>query len=197
LIVAAAWPVTASHRRTLLNLLLALTLIIYAGETLRQSLIWHKQSQITERLLSDVETRELRQHEVIAIANMPFGYQSAFLFTHSAFEEALRVRYGSSPHIEVLSYLNMDKQNQIALKASINEISFSVTPNAYRYFRLSNSQIFFDRPDLYLQGDFKLRIDQLDKAGRISVYTLQLPEQLQIPIYYFDGESFKRLQNIP
>lgn len=197
LIVAAAWPATINHRRKLLNILLALTLVIYAGETLRQSLIWDKQSQINERLLSDAETRELRQHETIAIANMPFGYQSAFLFTHSAFEEALRVRYGNSPRIEVLNYMNLDKQNPIAVSRSENEINFSITPNAYRYFRLSNLQIFFDKPDLYSQGDFKLRIDQLDQAGRISAYTLQLPELLQIPVYYFDGESFKRLPSAP
>jgi|GEM_PF-3482090 len=193
LIIAAAWPSTTAYKRKLLNLLLILTLTIYAGETLRQSLIWNKQSQINERLLSDVETHELRQHDVIAIANMPFGYQSAFLFTHSAFEEALRVRYGSSPRIEVLNYLNLDAQNPIEVTRSDDGIRFNITPNAYRYFRLRNLQIFFDKADVYAQGDFKLSIDQLDGAGRISAYTLQLPEQTQMPIYYFDGEHFKRL----
>lgn len=193
LIFAAAWPVTTDRKRTLLNLLLAVTLVIYAGETLRQSLIWSKQSQINERLLSETETHELRQHEAIAIANMPFGYQSAFLFTHSAYEEALRVRYGSSPRIEVLNYMNLDSENLIEVKTAADGISFSITPNAHRYFRLRNLQIFFDKADVYTQGDFTLRLDQLDGAGRISVFTLQLPEQAQIPIYYFDGTSFRRL----
>lgn len=193
LIIAAAWPVTITHKRQLLNLLLVVTLIAYAGETLRQSLIWNKQSQINERLLSDAETHELRQHDAIAIANMPFGYQSAFLFTHSAFEEALRVRYGRGPRIEVLNYINLDEQNPIEVTSSAEGIRFSIAPNAYRYFRLRNLQIFFDKADVYAQGDFKLRIDQLDSAGRISAYTLQLPAQTQLPIYYFDGEHFKRL----
>lgn len=193
LILAAAWPVTSSHRRKLLNLLLALTLVVYAGETLRQALIWHTQSQINERLLSDAETHELRQHETIAIANMPLGYKSAFLFTHSSFEEALRVRYGSSPKIEVLNYINLDEQNPVALENLADGIRFSITPNAFRYFRLRNMQIFFDKNDSYTQGNFTLRVDQLDKAGRISAYTLQAPTPAQVPVFYFDGEHFKHL----
>ncbi len=195
LIVAAAWPATTDRKRALLNLLLAVTLVIYAGETLRQALIWSEQSQINERLLSETETHELRQHEAIAIANMPFGYQSAFLFTHSAYEEALRVRYGSSPRIEVLNYMNLDEQNLIDVNNAADGISFSIIPNAHRYFRLRNLQIFFDKTDIYPQGDFNLRIDQLDGAGRISRFTLQLSEQAQTPLYYFDGTRFKRLLN--
>lgn len=193
LIVAAVWPVTNAHRRTLLNILLLLTLIVYAGETLRQSLIWDTQSRINERLLSDEETREMRQHKAIAIANMPFGYKSAFLFTHSAFEEAMRVRYGHSPRIEILSYMNLDKQNPISVNNTASGLTFSLAPNAHRYFRLRNLQIFFAAPELHPQGDFTVRIDRLDEAGRISAYTLQLPEPLSIPVYYFDGESFKLL----
>lgn len=193
LIVAALWPATYTHRRQLLNLLLAVTLMIYTGETLRQALIWHKQSQINEHLLSEAETQELRQHAAIAIANMPFGYKNAFLFTHSAFEEALRVRYGSSPQIEVLNYINLDEQNPLAIESIADGIRFSIVPNAYRYFRLRNLQMFFDAPDLDAPGSFTLRIDQLDKAGRISSYTLQTPSPAQIPVYYFDGKGFKRL----
>ncbi|MBU0538596.1 MAG: hypothetical protein KKG73_09185, partial [Gammaproteobacteria bacterium] len=192
LIVAAAWPVTSAHRRKLLNLLLGLTLVIYSGETLRQALIWHTQSQINERLLSEAETHELRQHAAIAIANMPLGYKSAFLFTHSSFEEALRVRYGSSPKIEVLNYLNLDEQNPIAITTAADGIRFSITPNAYRYFRLRNMQIFFNTTDRYKQGNFTLRIDQLDKAGRISAYTLEALTT-EVPVYYFDGEHFNRM----
>ncbi|AQT59741.1 glycosyltransferase family 39 protein [Cellvibrio sp. PSBB023] len=193
LMMAAAWPETSGHRRTLLNLLLAVTLLVYSGETWRQSLIWHTQSQMTERLLSEAETIELRQYPEIAIANMPFGYQSAFLFTHSAFEEALRVRYGSSPRIKVLSYMNLDVQNPVKLSRSAHEVSFTISPNAFRYFRLPNQQIFFTKPDVYPQGDMTLRIDQLDAAGRISAYSLLLPVNDVVPLYYFDGERFIRL----
>ncbi len=196
LIVAAVWPVTYAHRRKLLNLLLALTLMLYTGETLRQALIWHKQSQINEHLLSEAETQELRQHAAIAVANMPFGYKSAFLFTHSAFEEALRVRYGSSPQIEVLNYINLDEQNPIEVESITDGIRFTIVPNAYRYFRLRNLQIFFAKPDLYTQGNFTLRIDQLDNAGRISAYTLQTHIPSQVPVYYFNGEHFKRLPSL-
>jgi hypothetical protein len=193
LLVAAVWPLTSHHKRKVLNILLALTLVVYAGETFRQSLIWEQQSHINERLLSEAATQELRQHEAIAIANMPFGYQSAFLFTHSAFEEALRVRYGSSPRIEVLSYMNLDKQNPIGVSQTAKTVSFSIEPNAHRYFRLRNLQIFFAQPEQFPQGDFNVVIDQLDAAGRIKKYSLQLPEPLAMPVYYFDGENFKRV----
>lgn len=193
LMVAAVWPLAHARRPKLLNFLLTLMLLIYAGETLRQAMIWHKQSQINESLLSEAKTRELRQHAAIAVVNMPAGYKSAFLFTHSSFEEALRVRYGSSPRIEVINYINLDEQNPIEKESTAEGIRFTTTPNAYRYFRLRNLQIFFDKKDVYAQGNFSLRIDQLDNAGRISVYTLQNPLPTQMPIYYFDGQDFKRL----
>ncbi|MDO8343276.1 MAG: phospholipid carrier-dependent glycosyltransferase [Cellvibrio sp.] len=200
LIVAAVWPLTYPHRRRLVTWLLALILLIYTVETLRQAQIWHKQSHINEYLLSETKTQELRQHAAIAIANMPAGYKSAFLFTHSSFEEALRVRYGSSPKIEVLNYLNLDEQNPIAMETTTDGARFMITPNAYRYFRLRNLQIFFDKADRYTQGNFTLHIDQLDNAGRISQYRLAAPASAQVPVYYFDGEDFKRLpipQDIP
>lgn len=81
----------------------------------------------------------------------------------------------------------------LALSHSGNEISFGITPNAYRYFRLPNQQIFFAKPDIFTQGATTLRIDQLDTAGRITAYSLLLPEQYQTPVYYFDGERFIRL----
>lgn len=193
LIMAAFWSLTYAHGRKMLNIFLALTLFIYTAETFRQADIWHKQSQINEHLLSEQKTQELRKHAAIAVVNMPFGYKSAFLFTHSAFEEALRVRYGSSPRIEVINYLNLDDQNPIHIENSAEGVRFSITPNAYRYVRLRNLQIFFAQADVYTQGDFKLRIDQLDNAGRIRSYTLQAPINTQIPVYYFDGMDFKRL----
>ncbi|HSC67005.1 MAG TPA: glycosyltransferase family 39 protein [Cellvibrio sp.] len=193
LMLAAAWPVTSGQKRKLLGLLLTLVLVVYAGETTRQALIWDKQSQLNERLLSEVETNELRQHPLVAIANMPLGYKSAFLFTHSSFEEALRVRYGSSPRIEVLNYLNLDDDNAVSTTRTADGVRFAVTPNAFRYFRLRNLQIFFDAPARFAQGNFNLQVDRLDRAGRIEAFTLQLPTNVQIPVYYFDGEHFQRL----
>lgn len=193
LMLAAAWPVTSGQKRTLLNLLLALTLLVYAGETARQALIWDKQSHINERLLAEMENHELRQHPAIAVANMPLGYKSAFLFTHSSFEEALRVRYGTSPKIEVLNYLNLDDQNPVELTTIGESVRFAITPNAYRYFRLRTMQIFIHTPTQFSQGNFTLKIDKLDNAGRISAYTLQIPASIQVPVFYFDGEHFKRL----
>lgn len=193
LILAAAWPQVTGGRTKWLTGLMVLTLTVYAGETLRQSLIWHKQGKITEQLLASKEAQEMRKYTHIAIANMPFGYQSAFLFTHSSFEEAMRVRYGKSPHIQVLSYLNMDEKNPITMVAAPNGVSFSMPPNAHRYFRLRNMQIFFAQASTYSEGDYTLKVDHLDAAGRITNYTLTLPQPHTTPIYYFNGEQFQRL----
>lgn len=194
LMFAAAWAAVASNRHKLLSGLTLLMLVIYSGESVRQSLIWHHQSDINEYLLSAVQTQELREHDAIAIANMPFGYQSAFLFTHSSFEEALRVRYGKSPKIEVLNYLNMDTQNPVQVEPSTTGVKFSIIPNAYRYFRLRSSRIFFDQSEIYTQGEFTLKIDTLDNAGRISSFIIERPEEAKVPIYYFDGKAFIRLK---
>lgn len=192
LIVASLWPLTSGRRRQALTFLLGLTLLVYSGETLRQAHIWQVQSDITEQMLSDTETRDLRHQEEIVIANMPFGYKSAFLFTHSAFEEALRVRYDRSPKIQVLSYINMDDINPLTMSAEHNRLSFSMEPNAHRYFRLRNLQIFFSRSDTFFQDKIELSIDRLDSAGRITTYSLKLPEDWKKPVYYFDGKRFQR-----
>ncbi len=190
---AALWPLTEGFRRQLLAVVLGLIVAIYAGETLRQSLIWEKQSEINERLLSESATQALREHEAIAIANMPFGYQSAFLFTHSAFEEALRLRYGHSPRIEVLSYLNLDKENPLRITPSPEALHIALEPNAFRYVRMRNLQIFFDSPEHHRAGEFTLHIEQLDPAGRISAYRIEWSSQSKLPLYYFDGKDFVRV----
>lgn len=194
LMLAAVWANTAPNRQTLLQGFIALLLIIYSGESLRQSLVWSHQSDINEQLLSDATTRELRGHTEIAIANMPFGYQSAFLFTHSSLEEALRVRYGSSPKIDVLNYINLDARNTIEVELSSTGVNFMLVPTAYRYFRLRDARVFFTGPETFTQGEFKLTINELDRAGRITSLSIELPENSSTPIYYFDGNAFKRLK---
>lgn len=193
LMLAAAWASVAPNRQLLMRGLAVIILIIYSGESWRQSLIWNHQSELNEYLLSAKQTQEMRTHSRITIANMPFGYRSAFLFTHSSFEEALRVRYGSSPKIEVLNYVNLDSQNRIQVEPSTTGVTFKLTPSAYRYFRLRDLRVFFDQTEMLAQGQFILQIDELDAAGRISSLSIQLPENVTEPIYYFDGSEFKRM----
>lgn len=191
-VVVALWPLTYGVRRKVFAWFFALLLVVYAVETFRQSVAWQKQSLLNEQLILDEETAGMLRHDVIAIANMPFGYQGTFLFTHSAYEEALRVRYGKSPRIVVLNYLNLDDENPVSLSRSDDGISFTITPNAYRYFRLRTLQTHLDKPGIYPQGYFNLRVDQLDKTGRIETFTL-LTSAVDIPVYYFDGKQFKPL----
>jgi hypothetical protein len=193
MMVAAAWTNVPLDRAALLRVVLTVMLIIFSGESLRQSLAWNQQSAINEDLLSETHTEELRNHDAIAIANMPFGYQGTFLFTHSAYEEALRVRYGKSPRIQVLNYLNLDAENTVAIAPSPTGATFTITPTAYRYFRLRDLRIFFAQNETDTQGEFKLQSNKLDGAGRIVSLSIEVPENSAVPLYYFDGRKFKRL----
>lgn len=193
LMIAVAWEHTSLNRQTLLRVVLGLLLVIYSAESLRQSLAWNQQSDINEYLLSEPLTQELRAQESIVIANMPFGYKGTFLFTHTSFEEALRVRYGKSPHIQVLNYLNLDDENKIDAVNLPGGAIFNIEPTAYRYFRLRDARIFLPHDETDSQGEFKLHIEKRDAADRIQSLRLELPGQLNTPVFYFDGEQFKRL----
>lgn len=192
-VIAIAWANAPQNRKAILNVALTLLLLIYSVESLRQSLDWDRQSDINEFLLSERQTQALLEHETIAIANMPFGYKGTFLFTHSSFEEALRVRYGKSPRIQVLNYVNLDKENTIDSERSPAEAIFTIAPTAYRYFRSRDSRVFFPEKEADIYGEFKIHTEELDEIGRVVSLRLELPEHPRVPIYYFDGNEFKEL----
>jgi hypothetical protein len=80
------------------------------------------------------------------------------------------------------------------VELSSTGVNFMLVPTAYRYFRLRDARVFFTGPETFTQGEFKLTINELDRAGRITSLSIELPENSSTPIYYFDGNAFKRLK---
>lgn len=189
-VIVSLWTHSSSARRLPFVVALMMILCIYAAETIRQSIIWHKQSELTERFIQDFEQQGLHKKSQITFANVPFGYKGAFLFSFSSLQEALQVRNGYFPVVRVLSYLNIDDQTKIEVSEAENAITFSILPTAFQYFMLSASERRFaglEKRDVY---GYQLETTELNASGRILNYKITANAEAE-PVYYFDGSSIR------
>ena len=192
IVLAILWRHVVPARRALLAVVYALVLCVYAVETTRQSIIWNKQSELTENFIRAFEQQGLHKKEKVFFANVPFGYKGAFLFSFSSLQEALQVRNGEFPLVYAVSYLNIDDQTEIDVGVSGDAITFTIAPTAFQYFMLSASERRFAdllSRDVYGYG---LKVTELNSTGRILKY--QIVGKVDAgPLYYFDGRTIKHV----
>ena len=189
-VIAMLWIHTLPARRTALAVGFGLVLTVYTVETIRQSLIWHKQSELTENFIRAFEQQGLHKKSQVTFANVPFGYKGAFLFSHSSLQEALQVRNGEFPVIHVLSYLNLDDHTAIDVSEAGDAISFTLSPTAFQYFMLSASERRFESLESRDVYGYQLEITALNASGRILNYKITANAEAE-PVYYFDGSSIR------
>ena len=189
----AAYPLTAQWRKRLLSVMVGIWLLVSGLETLRESLIWRTQSNIEQAFLQQVEDLGINKLEAINFANVPFGYKSAFLFSHSSLEEAIRLKYGYAPKIRVLSYLNLDDTTRVIVSTSDEYVGFKLDPNAMSFFMLSASERRFDRLETRTLGEFTLVISKLTPANQISEYHLSIDNRTDMASYFYDGKTIHKL----
>jgi protein O-mannosyl-transferase len=189
---AAAYPLASQGRKSLLAVLVGLWLLISGLETLRESLIWRTQSKIERAFMQQIEDLGIHQLDAVSFANVPFGYRSAFLFSHSSLEEAIGLKYGQAPKIKVLSYLNLDDTTQVIATKSERKLTFTLAPNAVSFFMLSASERRFDKLETRNLGDFNLAITKLTPANQIREYSLNIDDSNSTPSYFYDGTQIKK-----
>jgi protein O-mannosyl-transferase len=189
--IAAAWESLNRHRKLATGFLLIL-LAIYSVETFRQSYIWHVQHQRNEFFLREFAKQNLHKEKELYFANIPFGYKSAFMFTHSALGEAVKYRYGEAPTIYPLSYLNITDSTNLAVAENKNTITFSLKPDAFEFFLWNASKRRFTGPEFSVVYNLERKLEQVESNKKISRYSILVPEHHAVPIYYFDGKKIRR-----
>lgn len=170
-----------------------LLIVLYCIEDLRLSSIWKKQSEVTIEFLRQIEASQIHKKDRIYFANIPFGYKSAYLFTHSSLQEAIQYHVGKSPTIVALSYLNMNDQMEISTSINENNIQFKMTPNHYKFFLLSASERRFDRPYELNKENVTIKINAIAGNKKISDYTISISDSIKPDFYYFDGKRIKSI----
>ncbi len=193
-IIAMLWKHVCPARRTSLAVACVLVLCVYTVEMFRQSNIWHKQSELTESFLREFEQQGLHKKERVTFANVPFGYQGAFLFSHNSLQEALQLRHGYFPRIQVLSFLNLDDQTRVDVSETGAAIRFSIVPTAFQYFMLTASERRFTHTEARELYGYSVATTKLNATGRILNYEVVAKSGSE-PVYYFDGIAIKRFSN--
>ncbi len=192
LFVYAFWQVT--EKRRLLTLTLFIAGVLGGMEVLRQSNTWHRQSSISEAFLMEVEKKELHKQQSFYFANVPFGYQSTYLFTFHSLEDAMYLRWGTRPKISILSYLNLDNGTVVKSNLKNNTLSVEMAPDRYEFFIFPIAQRRFTRPGETLKvGKATVSLDTLVSSGAVSHYSIETPPN-KTPFYYFDGTEISRMR---
>lgn len=179
-------------RRRLALALLGLVLVFYAAETLRQSLVWHQQHRASEAFFGAVERSGLLDEEEAALANVPFGYQSAFLFSFRSLEDALRQRYGEIPRLYFTHYINLDRTWEVDIQADEQGLTFTQTPSAFGFFLLPPAQRRVPPMASHTAGDWHVAVLDTTPAGHIRQLRVQPETNSPVPLYYFDGSDLIR-----
>lgn len=182
-------------RRQLALALLGLVLVFCAAETFRQSLIWHQQHRVSEAFFSAVERSGLLDEKEAALANVPFGYGSAFLFSFRSLEDALRQRYGEIPHLYFTHYINLDRTWEVDVQAGEQGLTFTQTPSALEFFLLPPAQRRVPPMASHTAGDWHVVVLDTTPAGHIRQLRVEPQSNSPVPLYYFDGSDLKRARS--
>ena len=181
------------HKNTAIACI-SILLGVYAIETYRLSSIWNKQSKITEAIFEQIKEKQLYKEEKLYFANIPFGFKSAYLFTHNSLEEAIEYRFGRSPVIEEINYMNLDDKNDLKTKITGNEIQFQFEPTHYRFMLLTALDRRFERPETRVVSGVTITTNQLANNKKIADYTLVISDDIRKSFYYFDAMEIKGIQ---
>lgn len=184
-------------RRQLALVALGLVLVFYAAETLRQSLIWDQQHRVSEAFFSAVERSGLLDEEEAALANVPFGYRSAFLFSFRSLEDALHQRYGEIPRLYFTHYTNLEGTWTVDVQAGEQGLTFTQTPSAFGFFLLPPAQRRVPPMADHKAGDWHIVVLETTPAGHIRQLQVQSRTDSPTPLYYFDGSDLIRAAPMP
>jgi hypothetical protein len=166
--------------------------IIYIIESFRLSLIWNKQSNYSEDFLNKIKELNIDQDKEIYFANVPFGYKSAYLFTHNSLQEAIQYHYGKSPLIHVVSYLNLDDRHQISVSTAKDQLYFHLNPNHYQFMLITASERRFHANEVFFKASSAIEVISTNNGGKAEQYYLEVQQNNSTPLYYFEGDNIYR-----
>lgn len=167
----------------LIGILILLT--FYAVESFRLSTIWKKQSDITVKFLQQIRELKIYDYEKIYFSNVPFGYKSAYLFTHDSLQKSIHHYFGKSPEITITNYLNIDSNTKVTVAYKDDIVFFEINPNHHSFFLLSADERRFEKTGYRDNGTY---INKLSDTGKIVSLGIAEPKDNSIFLYY-DGEN--------
>lgn len=163
-------------------------MLICALEVGNQSRIWAQQSIISQSFLKQVKEVGLDKLDAFYIANVPFGYKSAFLFTFQSLQEAIFLNLGARPTIHILSYINLPADPAYENTGQRN-MSFRIKPDRFAFFIFPPLLRTFGDSDKTISiHNAKAIISELAPDGRAVAYQIKLPNN-NMPLYFFNGKT--------
>jgi hypothetical protein len=192
LYLLAFWQ--TAEKRYLLILCLCVVGIISSMEILRQSSTWHRQSMISEAFFLELEEKGLHKQQSFYFANVPFGYESTYLFTFHSLEDAMLLRWGTRPDIIILSYLNLTDGTSTKSNFESDTLLVEMQPDRFSFFLFPVAQRRFSRAGETIRvGNASVTINKLAPSGTVSHYSIDLPSN-EKPFFYFDGTAVSRMR---
>jgi len=168
-------------------------------EILRQAHTWQRQNEASEAFFLELERKGLHELPAFYFANIPFGYESAFLFSGSSLKDAMYLRWGKQQEVYALSHLNLTEGTTAQGVISDDRVSIEMQPNPYSFFVFPVGQRRFVSPGEVIRSyGANLTLDTLSPSGTVSHYSIDLPSDTsprgQAPFFYFDGVEIQRLR---
>ena len=158
-------------------------------QTLHRTHIWSKQDLISQNFFKQIERHSIQNLQRCYFINIPFGYKNAYLFTFQSLESALFLKYGKNPEIIEVSHLNLSDKDNLKVEKSPGKLKFQLAIDDYSYFYFNFITRNFPEPTRFNTGDLSLAINSLSKSKLVESYVVNIPNDLKVPIYYFDEKN--------
>ena len=189
LIVLSLLDVVQEKRKKTLYVVLVIYLFFSCVQTLHRTHIWSKQDLISQNFFSQIEKYGIQDLQKCYFINIPFGYKNAYLYTFQSLESALFLKYGKNPEIIEVSHLNLSDKDNLKVEKSPGKLKFQLEIDDYSYFYFNFTTRNFPEPTQFNTGDLLLTINSLSKSKLVESYVVNIPNDLKVPIYYFDAKN--------
>ena len=189
LIVLSLLDTVQEKRKKTLYVVLVIYLFFSCVQTLHRTHIWSKQNLISKNFFNQIEKHGIQDLQKCYFINIPFGYKSAYLFTFQSLESALFLKYGKKPEIIEVSHLNLSDKDNLKVEKSPGKLKFQLEIDDYGYFYFNFLTRNFPEPTQFNTGDLLLEINSLSKSKLVESYVVNIPNDLKVPIYYFDAKN--------
>lgn len=161
-----------TNKRHFTVFFLTAIIAIYSIESFRLSLIWKKQSEFCMEFLRKIKDLNIDKEKEIYFVNTPFGYKSAYLFTHNSLQEAIQYYFGRSPTIHVINYINLDDENPFSSTIENGKMHFDISPNHYRFMLINANERRFKVNRTFNIGGSIIDILNTDRTGKAIQFNI-------------------------
>lgn len=181
---------TKKQRKGIFIAFSSLLLLAFSFELIFRTNNWSMQDAISRGFISKIEDMKIYDEDEFYLINAPFGYRNTYLFTWDSLSYALLIFHGNRPKIHYVSYLNVDDNKPVQYDMLDSKMVVSLNPNQYRFVLFNQIQRRFSEGEVIRVKDLTVKILSVDEAGLVKKYEVFFPKENQIPVLFYDGNSF-------